>query len=123
MTKKLQHVFALSEKGAKDLVKAVIWCFVCNVSLMIPVGVVLFTVQHLLDSMENENNPANGFWMYTGLAAVVLFLLFLLLQTHKVNDLDQTSVTMVTGAVADTLWCWVTLCSRTELEGLVTIYI
>ena len=78
MTKKLQHVFALSEKGAKDLVKAVIWCFVCNVSLMIPVGVVLFTVQHLLDSMENENNPANGFWMYTGLAAVVLFLLFLL---------------------------------------------
>ena len=78
MTKKLQHVFALSEKGAKDLVKAVIGCFVCNVSLMIPVGVVLFTVQHLLDSMENENNPANGFWMYTGLAAVVLFLLFLL---------------------------------------------
>ena len=61
MTKKLQHVFALSEKGAKDLVKAVIWCFVCNVSLMIPVGVVLFTVQHLLDSMENENNP--GEWI------------------------------------------------------------
>ena len=53
MTKKLQHIFALSEKGAKDLVKAVIWCFVCNLSLMLPVGAVLFTVQHLLDSMEN----------------------------------------------------------------------
>ena len=48
MTKKLQHIFALSEKGAKDLVKAVIWCFVCNLSLMLPVGAVLFTVQHLL---------------------------------------------------------------------------
>ena len=29
MIKKLQHIFALSEKGARDLVKDVIWCFVC----------------------------------------------------------------------------------------------
>ena len=36
MTRKLQHIFALSEKGAKDLVKAVIWCFVCNLALMFP---------------------------------------------------------------------------------------
>ena len=57
MTKKLQHLFALSEKGANDLVKAVIWCFVCNLSLMFPVGAVLFTVQHLLDSMENGGSP------------------------------------------------------------------
>lgn len=38
MIKKLQHIFALSEKGARDLVKAVIWCFVCNLALMFPVG-------------------------------------------------------------------------------------
>ena len=57
MTKKLQHIFALSEKGAKDLVKAVIWCFVCNVALMLPVGTVLFTVQHLLGCMENGGRP------------------------------------------------------------------
>ena len=37
MTKKLQHIFALSEKGAKDLVKAVLWSFVCNLALMFPV--------------------------------------------------------------------------------------
>ena len=66
MTKKLQHIFALSEKGAKDLVKAVI------------VGAVLFTVQHLLDSMENGNNPVDGFWIYTGFGAAVLILLFIL---------------------------------------------
>ena len=41
MIKKLQHIFALSEKGARDLVKAVIWCFVCNLALMFPVGAVL----------------------------------------------------------------------------------
>ena len=75
MTKKLQHLFALSEKGAKDLVKAVIWCFVCNVALMFPVGAVLFTAQHLLGCMEN---PMDGFWIYTGFALAVLVLLFVL---------------------------------------------
>ena len=87
MTKKLQHVFALSEKGAKDLVKekgakdlvkAVIWCFVCNVALMLPVGAVLFTVQHLLGCMENDGRPMEGFWIYTGSALAVLVLLFVL---------------------------------------------
>lgn len=78
MTKKLQHLFALSEKGAKDLVKAVIWCFVCNLSLMFPVGIVLFTVKHLLDSMGNGGSPVDGFWIYTGSGAAVLILLFLL---------------------------------------------
>ena len=38
MTAKLQHIFALSEKGARDFVKAVIWCFLCNISLMLPGG-------------------------------------------------------------------------------------
>ena len=52
MTKKLQHWFALSEKGAQDLVKAVFWCFVCNLSLMLPVGAVMLTIQHLLTVLE-----------------------------------------------------------------------
>ena len=41
MTERLQHWFALSEKGAKDLIKAVVWCFICNIGLMLPVGVVM----------------------------------------------------------------------------------
>ena len=66
MTKKLQHIFALSEKGARDLVKAVIWCFVCNLALMFPVGAVLFTVQHLLGCLESSGSPMDGFWLYVG---------------------------------------------------------
>ena len=31
MIRRLMHVFALSEKGAKDFVKAVIWCL-CAIS-------------------------------------------------------------------------------------------
>ena len=78
MIKRLQHLFALSEKGAKDLVKAVIWCFVCNLSLMFPVGAVLFTVQHLLNSMENGSSPMEGFWIYAGFGVAVLILMFVL---------------------------------------------
>ncbi len=78
MIRKLQHVFALSEKGAKDLVKAVIWCFVCNLALMFPVGAVLFTLQHLLGCLEGGGSPTDGFWLYAGFALAVLVLLFVL---------------------------------------------
>ena len=78
MIKKIQHIFALSEKGAKDLIKAVIWCFVCNLALMFPVGAVLFTVQHLLSCLEGGGSPMDGFWIYVGFALAVLLLLFVL---------------------------------------------
>ncbi len=78
MTRKLQHIFALSERGAKDLVKAVIWCFACNISLMIPIGVVMAVVMHLLRVMEKGINPMTNFWIYTGAGLAVLLLLFIL---------------------------------------------
>lgn len=78
MIRRLQHVFALSEKGAKDFVKAVIWCFLCNISLMLPVGVVMAVIQYLLGTLEAEGNPAEGLWLYTGAAVLVLLVLFIL---------------------------------------------
>lgn len=78
MIGRLQAVFALSEKGARDFVKAVVWCFVCNLSLMVPLGVVMATLQHLLASLEGGVNPAGRLWLYTGAAALVLVLLFVL---------------------------------------------
>ena len=78
MIRKLQHVFALSEKGARDFVKAVAWCFLCNVSLMLPVGVVMATLQYLLETLETGADPAAKVLVYTGGAAAVLALLFVL---------------------------------------------
>ena len=78
MIRKLQHMFALSEKGAKDFVKAVAWCFLCNISLMLPVSVVMATIQYLLDTLENGTDPAEKLWLYTGAGAAVLALLFVL---------------------------------------------
>lgn len=78
MIRKLQAVFALSEKGAMDFVKAVVWSFVCNLSLMVPVGVVMATLQYLLATLETGGDPAAKLWLYTGAAALVLILLFVL---------------------------------------------
>ena len=78
MIRKLQHMFALSEKGARDFVKAVAWCFLCNISLMLPVGAVMATVQYLLETLETGADPAVRVLVYTGAAAAVLALLFVL---------------------------------------------
>ena len=48
MIEKLQHRFALSERGAKDLVKGVIACAVQNISFMVPVSLLYFFVGDLL---------------------------------------------------------------------------
>ncbi len=76
--KKLQHIFALTEQGAKDLVKAVIWCFICNISLMIPVGVVMWVIMHLTDVLEYGGDPMEHFWLYTLSGVAVVVLLFIL---------------------------------------------
>ena len=76
MTAKLQHIFALSEKGARDFVKAVIWCFLCNISLMLPVGVVMAVIQHFLNALDTGSDPAGQILFYTGAALLVLAVLW-----------------------------------------------
>lgn len=49
MIEKLKHTFALSEKGAKDMVKAFLACILHNISMMIPVILLYNLVSDLLD--------------------------------------------------------------------------
>ena len=44
MIKKLQRKFALSEQGAKDLIKGCLACAAQNISFMIPVGILYYLV-------------------------------------------------------------------------------
>ena len=78
MMGKLQHMFALSEKGARDLVKAVFWSFLCNLSLMLPVGVTMAAVQYLLAILEGGGDPMARFWVCTGAGVLALLVLFVL---------------------------------------------
>ena len=78
MIAKLQHLFALSHQGARDLVKAVVWCFPCNLSLMLPVGAVLLVIEYMMDALSAGADPAQRVLLYTAIAAVILILLFVL---------------------------------------------
>ena len=78
MTERLQHWFALSGKGAEDLIKAVVWCFICNIGLMLPVGVVMFAIMHFLEVMADHTTAMSQFWTITGSGLAVLVLLFVL---------------------------------------------
>lgn len=49
MHEKLKHIFALSDKGAKDMVKAFFACILHNLSLMVPVALLYNLIGDLLD--------------------------------------------------------------------------
>lgn len=49
MLKKLKHIFALSDQGAKDMVKAFFACILHNLSLMVPVVLLYNLISDLLD--------------------------------------------------------------------------
>lgn len=49
MIKKIQRKFALSEQGAKDLIKGCIACALQNLSFMFPVGLLYFFVEDMMN--------------------------------------------------------------------------
>ena len=49
MIKRLQKRYALSQQGAKDLVKGCLACVLQNLSFMFPVGLLYFLVADLMN--------------------------------------------------------------------------
>lgn len=73
---KLQHKYALSEKGAKDMVKAFVACALSNIALMMPVGLLYYLVG---DLMHNNVGAKNIFYYVTG---IVICLIFIFITTY-----------------------------------------
>ncbi len=76
MIRYLQRRFALSEQGAKDLIKGVIGCVLQNISFMLPVSLLYFTVSDLM----NGGIKGDRVWFYIIGIAVCLLLIFFI--TH-----------------------------------------
>ena len=49
MLEKLQHKYALSEKGTKDMVRAFLAVTIANLVLMLPVGLLYMLSSYLLE--------------------------------------------------------------------------
>lgn len=72
MIKKIQHKFALSERGAKDLVQGIIACSLQNISFMFPVALLYFFVSDLL----NGGIKLEKIWFYIVGCIITLALIF-----------------------------------------------
>lgn len=73
-----EKAFGLTRDGAKDLKKAIFSCTVANLGLMFPVGLLLFVVMELLEPFFGGEGRNLNVWMYTGLAALLLVVIFVL---------------------------------------------
>ena len=78
MIRRIQRVFALTEKGAKDLIKGTLWCTVTNISLMFPLGLLILVIMAMIDALTKGTNAAAGVWGYTAAAAGILAVIFIL---------------------------------------------
>lgn len=73
MIEKLQRTYALSEQGAKDLVKGCIACAFQNMSFMFPVGLLYYLVSDLMS--EKAGSGRTMFYIVGCVIAVGLILL------------------------------------------------
>lgn len=73
MIKTIQKKYALSEKGAKDLVKASFACFLQNIAMMLPVMLLTMSLYDLL----NGQPLVQKLWIYIGGIVVCVVLIFL----------------------------------------------
>lgn len=71
MIEKLMHRYALSRRGAKDLIKGIVACTLQNISFMFPVTLLYLFVKALLNG-----NVRNNTTFFVGGAIICLFVIF-----------------------------------------------
>ncbi len=71
-----RKLFALSKQGAKNLTKGVVASAVADISLMLPVGLIILVLQELLKPLFGGETASLNLWLYTGLAAVLMIIIF-----------------------------------------------
>lgn len=73
MLEKLKHTFALSDKGARDMVKAFFACVLSNLALMVPVMLLYCLISDLLDGGVPDGK--NVFYIVGVVIALALIML------------------------------------------------
>ncbi|MDO5299443.1 MAG: ABC transporter ATP-binding protein [Clostridia bacterium] len=79
MIRYLERVFALTEQGAKDLLRASLWQFAANISLMLPVGLLVAVLDRFVRVLGGEGSAMSGM-VSTVLIGAALILVILMIQ-------------------------------------------
>ena len=74
----LKNYFALSDKGARDLNKAVVVTTFGNLFLIVPLGLSFYALQELLKPIQGGSLAAFNPWLYLGICVLIIIVLFLI---------------------------------------------
>lgn len=73
-----QKKYALSEQGAKDLFKGIVYSALAYISLMLPVALLAYVLNAFLSPLLGEDTSSPNALLYTVIGIVILALIFLL---------------------------------------------
>ena len=76
MRKHFQKKYALSEQGAKDLVKGIIYSVLAYISLMLPVALLACVLNSLLAPVIGDGKGETNILLYTVIGIVILVVIF-----------------------------------------------
>lgn len=76
MIRKLQRTYALSEQGAKDLVKATAWTVAANLSLMVPMSILMLALIQIIDALTEGGDTTVGLWKIIAAGICLLLLIY-----------------------------------------------
>ena len=77
MIKALKNKYALSDQGAKDLLKGIIYSVLANISLMFPVILLAIVLNQLLAPVLGTSAPEISAAVYTVIGIVILAVVFI----------------------------------------------
>lgn len=76
--KYLQKKYALSEQGAKDLFKGIVYSALAYISLMLPVALMAWVLNVFLSPLLGEGEKSTNTLLYTVIGIAILALIFIL---------------------------------------------
>lgn len=78
MKKALQEKYALSEQGAKDLCKGILYSVLAYISLMLPVALLAVVLDALLAPLLKNSSKGVSVPLYIGIGIVILAVIFIM---------------------------------------------
>ena len=77
MINRLQKKYALSDQGAKDLFKAIVYSVLANISLMLPVALLAIVLNAMLPVALGMEDKTAGLAWYTAAGIIILVFIFI----------------------------------------------
>ncbi|MDN5341919.1 MAG: ATP-binding cassette, subfamily bacterial IrtB/YbtQ [Oceanotoga sp.] len=75
----LKNYFALSDKGYKNLKQSIFIGVIYNISLMLPVGLLIYLLNSFITPFINDTEKSSmNFWIFSGIALLLFILLYII---------------------------------------------